>query len=252
MPSKKKKKCPECPPTGAPEYMLTYGDMMTLLVTFFVLLISFSSMQEAKFHQAIGSLKGALGILKTDAGFTLRRLKIPAYSKKSDVGEHEIKKVIEQLKEATEKKGTHEMVKIEQSKDRIHFEISNPMLFDSGRAELKSTSSNVLDKIASVLNLLDFEVRVEGHTDNVPINTPRYPSNWELSQTRALSVVKYFISKGVEPSRFQAIGYGKYRPIATNETPEGRALNRRVEINVNLKDEKTSELFEESELKLLQ
>jgi len=242
----KEKKCPDCPPVGAPAYMLTYGDMMTLLVTFFVLLISFSSTQEAKFNDAMGSLQGALGVLKA-SGSSLIKLSAPSHQYK-EKAEEELKKILEELKEASEKQGTQGMMEIIQTKDKIHFNISNPMLFESGSADLKDSSAPLLAQIASVLSLVPFEVRIEGHTDNVPINTPQFPSNWELSHARALAIVKRFINGGVDPARFQAIGYAEYRPIATNDTPEGRSLNRRVEISVNLKYEITNELFEENEL----
>jgi len=121
------------------------------------------------------------------------------------------------------------------------------MLFTSGSADLRLESSEILEQISRVLNMVSFEVRVEGHTDNIPISTERFPSNWELSQARALSVVRRFIENGVEPSRFQVIGYGEYRPKATNDTPEGRTINRRVEISVNLQSEISVQMLNEEE-----
>jgi len=217
----KAKKCPE-----------------SLLVTFFVLLISFSSMKETKFEKAMSSLKGALGVLMADRGSFVISQNVPLYEFQSGGEfEHKLEKVLQQLQDATEKSGTHEMVKVEKSADRIHFSISNPMLFSSGSNRLKTDSYELLKQISNVLAMLPYEVRVEGHTDNVPINTVKYPSNWELSAARALSVVRKFLEFGISPERFQVIGYGEFRPIATNATSTGRAINRRVEIYVNLKDE---------------
>ncbi|PID28501.1 MAG: flagellar motor protein MotB [Candidatus Cloacimonadota bacterium] len=243
----KKKKCPECPPVGAPEYMLTYGDMMTLLVTFFVLLISFSSVQESKFNQAMGSLKGAMGVLRTDAGAFILKQRVPKYSEGAGALEYELQKVLEEIENITEKQGTHEMINFTKSEDRINFNISNPMLFGSGQAVLRKDASGLLEKISSILKLFPYEIKVEGHTDNIPIHTAAFPSNWELSSARALAVVRKFVSYGVSPARFQAIGYGEFRPIATNDTSTGRAINRRVEISVSLKPEKNGSLLNDFE-----
>ncbi len=235
----KKFKCPDCPPVGAPEYMLTYGDMMTLLVTFFVLLISFSSMQEAKFSSAMISLKGALGIMKADAGSFIAPQTIPMFEVNKGDMEHEIEELLRQLAEETEKSGTHEKVKVTKAKDRIHFRLSTPMLFTSGSNILKSQANPILELISKLLTKTPYEIRVEGHTDNRPMYSAKFPSNWELSAGRALSVVRKFVDFGVPAERFQVIGYGEYRPVATNDTNEGRELNRRVEIFINLKkDEK--------------
>ena len=240
----KKKKCPDCPPVGAPSYMTTYGDMMTLLVTFFVLLISFSSIQESKFKQAMSSLQGALGVLAADGGRLILKPQMPYYEIKRHDFDYEMEKILQQLEELTEKSGTHENVKYERSKDRIHFSISNPMLFESGSSDVKSIADDILEQIARVLAMVPFEVRVEGHTDDIPIHTARFPSNWDLSASRALSVVQKFIDNGIAPERFQAIGFGEFRPIASNDTPEGRSQNRRVEIYVNLRDEVTGRLID--------
>ncbi|MEA1973192.1 MAG: OmpA family protein [Candidatus Cloacimonadota bacterium] len=238
----KQKKCPDCPPVGAPEYMATYGDMMTLLVTFFVLLISYSSMQEAKFSSAMISIRGALGVMKASATSKVRPQVTPFFDSKTGEIDYDIKQIIEQLDEETKKSGTHENVKITYEEGKIHFRISTPMLYSSGNANLKESSFKALDLIAKVLEKSSYEIRIEGHTDNVPIHTAKFPSNWELSTERAMSIVRRFVNQNVSPERFQVIGYGEYRPISTNETPKGRELNRRVEIYVNLKKEKSSEI----------
>jgi chemotaxis protein MotB len=218
--------------------MLTYGDMMTLLVTFFVLLISFSSTQASKFNSAAGSLKGALGVLSAQ-GTYIKQPSLPYTKVGKGYHDKEVKKIIQETKAMTERTGINEMVKITQSKDQIHYRISNPMMFDIGRAKIKDVGKPVLDQIVKLLNKTTYEVRIEGHTDNIPIHTRKYKNNWELSFARALSVTEYFISKDISAQRFQVIGYGEYRPIASNSTKAGRALNRRVEIYINLKTEVT-------------
>jgi chemotaxis protein MotB len=111
--------------------------------------------------------------------------------------------------------------------------LSGSYLFDSGRAELKPNSLAVLDTIANELRTSTNDISVDGHTDSNPIDSPRYPTNWELSSARALSVTRYFTeTSGIRAGRLMAAGYGEFRPIATNDTREHRALNRRVEIHV--------------------
>ena len=233
----KNKKCPECPKVGAPEYMLTYGDMMTLLVTFFVLLISFSSIEQSKFSIASTSLKGALGVLQGTQGQMLPMTKMPLFSVGRGKTDKLVEEIMKEIRTTAQKSGENEMLKITHDKDTIHFSLSAPMLFTTGSADLKDTAKPLIKLISDVLILFPFEIRVEGHTDNLPISTPMFPSNWELSFSRALSVAKQLNENGVNSSRFQVIGYGETRPIADNLTEEGRGLNRRVEIYVNLRSE---------------
>ncbi len=232
----KKKKCPDCPPPGAPAYMNTYGDMMTLLVTFFVLLISYSTIEQKKFTMAMTSLRGALGMMTASQGVSLPVSKMPMFQIGKGKIDQVIEAIIKQIREQLQKSGMQDQIKMTQSKDQIHFSISEPMLFESAQATVKPAADSLLVLIAEILNIVPFEIRVEGHTDNRPINTPRFPSNWELSFARGIALSRKLIEFGVSPNRFQVIGYGEYRPIADNSNPTGRALNRRVEIYVNLRE----------------
>jgi len=109
--------------------------------------------------------------------------------------------------------------------------IPNPVLFDSGSASLKESVCTVLDGIIKIAKKNDLAIQVEGHTDNIPISTPQYPSNWELSTMRAVHILKYLQTSGEIPSRrLVAVGYAEHHPMASNETPEGRQKNRRIEI----------------------
>jgi len=111
--------------------------------------------------------------------------------------------------------------------------LSGSYLFDSGRAELKPNSFAVLDAIAGELRVASNDIRVDGHTDSTPIESPRYPTNWELSAARAMAVTRYLNeTDGVRAGRLMAAGFGEFRPIADNDTREHRALNRRVEIHL--------------------
>jgi chemotaxis protein MotB len=121
-----------------------------------------------------------------------------------------------------------ELVEVRQMEDWLELEIKSSILFPSGSARLTGQAIPVLEKVAKILKEFPNPVQVEGFTDNVPINTTAYPSNWELSAGRAASVVHLFMKYNVRPERMVAIGYGEYRPIADNSTPEGRAKNRRV------------------------
>jgi chemotaxis protein MotB len=110
--------------------------------------------------------------------------------------------------------------------------LNNAILFDSGKADIKTDNDETLDKLGNILGSLDNYIRVEGHTDNIPIHTSVYPSNWELSSARAASVVRLFIDEGISPEKVVAVGYGEYKPVADNSTAEGRAKNRRIDIIV--------------------
>lgn len=232
----KQKKCPECPPVGAPAYMNTYGDMMTLLVTFFVLLISYSTIEQKKFTMAMTSLRGALGVMTSSQGVSLPVSSMPMFQIGKGRIDQIIENIIQQIREQLQRSGMQDQVRMTQSKDQIHFSISEPLLFNSGQAEVKPTADSLLVLIAEILNTVPFEIRVEGHTDNIPIRTARFPSNWELSFARGIALTRKMIDFGVSPERFQVIGYGEYRPIADNTSNQGRALNRRVEIYVNLRE----------------
>lgn len=222
-----KKKQEECPPPGAPAWMVTYGDMMTLLLTFFVLILSFSSIEKIKFKAAISSVQEGLGIWPESAGIMPQ---IVLYDNVERAEETE--EVIDEIAEMMRQNEIAEDVEVYNTPEGIRLVISDPLLFRSGSAELSGSFQQLLGGIAETIRDKRFsDIRVEGHTDNVPIQTSQYPSNWELSTARALSVVKYFaFEQGFEPAQLSAVGYGEYRPRAGNETAEGRGKNRRVEI----------------------
>ncbi|WP_372999088.1 flagellar motor protein MotB [Marinobacter sp.] len=112
----------------------------------------------------------------------------------------------------------------------VSFRIGNDILFESGEGMLSPAGFDALQQLLPVLESTDYRIKVTGHTDAVPINTPKYPSNWELSSARAATVVRYFITRGVSPERLSAVGFAGTRPLESNETSQGRARNRRVEL----------------------
>ncbi len=228
-----RKSSEECPPAGAPAWMVTYGDMMTLLLTFFVLIVSFSSIEQVKFRAAIHSIQEGLGIWPDNAGILLE-IDLDQAKKAQEAQE-----VIEELTAAMQELAMIESVEIYNTPSGLRVIISDPVLYQSGRAELSARFKSLLLSVAQTIKSRSFaEVRIEGHTDNVPINTPKYPSNWELSAARALAATKYLaFTGGIPADRLSAIGYGEYRPIEPNDTREGRAKNRRVEIHLEFPSE---------------
>ncbi len=233
--AKKQKKCEEAP-KGAPLWMVTYGDLMSLLLTFFVLIVSFSSMQESKFLQALGSLKGALGIMRhMESSFVKPYVAFPKLTSKD---KKRLSLMIQSMKMSLQEKELDKKVKMNIKDNGILIRIDAPLLFPSGKADLKSEVIPVLDKIVEMAKGWPNSIRIEGHTDNRPIHSVRFPSNWELSSARAIAVLRYFIKRGVPAGRLAAVGYGEYHPLLPNTTPENMAKNRRVEIYIKYKEYK--------------
>lgn len=226
--AERKKKEDEGPDEG---WLATFGDLMSLLMTFFVLLLTFSSIQLDKFKKAMGSLRGALGVLEMDRGEKLMSRQFAAYDSYVNA-KQELENYVEKLQ-------MDEMVSIELVHGRgLKIVISTAILFNSGEARLKKTIYPILEKVGNFMKQNEhFKILVEGHTDNVPIHTVQFESNWELSASRALSVLKFFIDNiGIPPDRLMAVGHGEYQPIVPNTTSENRARNRRVEIYVEAGD----------------
>jgi len=229
-----RKKVEDDPPPSAPFWMLTYSDMVTLMLTFFVLLVSFSNMDEVKFGAAANSLKGALGVMKNyPSPVQTRSISL---SEAGEKFEKEVRENIGQLQEAAQKMGMEDQIQIKYTGSGLLIRMGDKVMFDVGKAELKPMAYPLLDIIGDMIKDKSKEVLVSGHTDNVPINTPLYPSNWELSLARAMTVVKYMINQSdVPPEKLVPAGYAEYRPVAPNTTDENRQFNRRVEFLVTWK-----------------
>jgi len=228
---------------GAPGWMVTFGDMMSLLLTFFVMLTSFAYFDERRFIEVSGSLKKALGVLPGWKG--------PVQPVKRQQGsgrvEESLKNTLEplNLRRMLETIGLGKEIKVRKVEGGIAVSIPSAVLFERGKAVLKEGAKDVLHKVALLLK--EFKgctIRVEGHTDNIPIRGGRYSSNWELSAARASSVVEFFQEDGIDPKSLLAVGYGETKPIASNATEEGRAKNRRVEVIIVPPKKKEFSLFE--------
>lgn len=124
------------------------------------------------------------------------------------------------------------MITVSSNELWLQIELKDSILFGSGSAETSEQAQKIFDEIAAILKSYSNPVQVEGFTDNIPIKSAKYPTNWELSSARASAIVKYLVTKGVAPERLSAVGYGEYQPVAPNTTEAGRAQNRRVAIMV--------------------
>ena len=203
-------------------WLTTFNDLVTLLMVFFVLLFTMSTLDTRKLKSFQGSLQSGLGILmageKVSVGVIEPGKNIEAPSKQ-DIGDS-----IRNLDSLPSVAAVY-------TDEGIKITLEDKILFQSGVADINKMAFPILDKIITVLKSTSQPIRVEGHTDNDPIHTEKFPSNWELSTARAVNVVKYFTTVGpIAPERLSAVGYGQSRPLFLNDTSEHKARNRRVEI----------------------
>ncbi len=208
-------------------WLLTYADLITLLLAFFVVMYSMSQVDAKKFGKVAealnGVLKGGESIVKTQAD-----------PKKTGHGLLQIgnlKMIQKQIEERFKEINRQGEIKTEVTERGLVVHIMESALFKASSATLQPRALQVLDLIAAKVKGLPNHVRIEGHTDDQPINTSVYPTNWELSSARATAVVRYFTNThGISPERISALGYGEYRPVKPNNSIENRAQNRRVDV----------------------
>jgi len=216
-------------------WLVTYADLMTLLLVFFILMYAISSLNLSKFKHVISSIQVNLGEKNPGMGL-LEIVKVPERLDKkvslADLSglksrENEMLGDLDDL--IQEKKlGKHIIAQI--SEGKIYIQIRGKVLFDSGAAQLNEDAKPILDKIIDIIqDYEEFNVNIKGHTDNTPISTAQFASNWELSAIRATTVLKYLIDGQVNPMRLTATGYGDFLPLVANNSAENRAINRRVE-----------------------
>ncbi|MCB2291926.1 OmpA family protein [Clostridium algoriphilum] len=236
----RKKKVKEEMRTDA--WIATFADTMTLLLTFFVLLYSFSTVDAAKFKQIASSLQSVLtgesgkSVLETSVksgetplvgeGVTTTTT---TTTTTSNTNTEDIYKKVQNFI----KNKKLEATVIIKSDDRgVIIQLRENIIFKSGNAEIIDKSKSVLSSINALIATFPNDIVIEGHTDNIPISNAKYKNNWQLSSDRALSVLEYFVtSKGqTHPERFKSIAYGQYQPIVANNSDKNRALNRRVNI----------------------
>ncbi len=213
--------------------MTTYGDLITQILIFFVLLFSLSSIDKHKFDIAMLSLQGSLGII--EGGMTLKEEDfIEAGDIESFLASAEEQRELELLEKRVQKIIDEDNlggIQVDLDERGLLIRFVEGVLFDSGKANIKDNAKTILDKLAPLLIESHRHLRIEGHTDNLPISTKEFPSNWELSTSRAVNVIKYMIEgHNLSPYIMSAAGYSEYRPIAPNDSAKNRALNRRVDI----------------------
>lgn len=214
-------------PENHERWLLTYVDLITLLLGLFVILYAMSKIDSAKYAQLITALSGVFGgsqasIVNGGSGV----IDLPASMLKT---EREL--IGDKLKKAFRNQLGDGPVFITNEERGLTVHILEELLFASGNAEFKQNSLAILDTLASVLKTVPNDLRVEGHTDNVPISTQLFPSNWHLSVERAVNAGFYLIEKhGLAPARVSVVGFSEYHPLVPNTSNENRARNRRVDI----------------------
>ncbi|MCP3665109.1 MAG: flagellar motor protein MotD [Gammaproteobacteria bacterium] len=250
-------------PENHERWLVSYADFITLLFAFFVVMYSISSVNDGKYRVLSNTLTEAF--VTSTQSLDPIQIGDPVLSTHPEAGEYvsdqggsgeqeDITESTEEtlpdieapplaLAEITDKLENilapfvdEELVDITQTDDGIEVEMSSKMLFTSGSARLSGDALKALRNIAKVIAPIPNRILVEGHTDNIPIKTPSFPSNWELSAARAASVVHLFSKQDVAPTRMAAIGYGEFQPREDNSTLEGRQTNRRVALIILSKD----------------
>ena len=204
-------------------WAITYGDLMSYLMIFFLLLFSFSiakgSKSVKKYDESLIQIQKAFG-----GELSKEQLLKKEIQKKEENLENKLKEIQET--------NLKNILELDTNEKRVRLVLKDALLFDSGSADLKENAKKVLIEVVNELKKLPNEIVVEGHTDNIPIKGGAYKSNFELSMSRAYSVIKFMQDNGVDPKRLSGIGYGEYKPVSDNSTPQGRAKNRRIEISI--------------------
>jgi chemotaxis protein MotB len=235
-------------------WLVSYADMITLLMVLFVVLFAMGQTDKSKLEVLRTSLQRAFSVevlrgtdassLRGSTGESLIPPPVPMAitqemiamtgmpnpDAKMAAALHEVREALSEIPVPPDASGS---VDVGASREGIVISLAGNMLFDSGKADLKPRGMTLLDTLSERLRTMPNEIRVEGHTDNIPIATALYPSNWELSSARATTVGRYLVEHSeVAPRRISAAGYGEFRPVAPNDSREGRARNRRVDLVV--------------------
>lgn len=228
-------------------WLISYADFITLLFAFFVVMYAISSVSEGKYRVLSGSLVNAFKNVSATASMDHmagpnssaaahqleQQAKSPKVEQERQVARERMSQMALNLQQALGPLLKEGKVRVTEGVQGISVEINASVLFAVGDATLGGSAVSVLRSVAKVLATTEYPITVEGHTDNTPIVTALFPSNWELSVVRASTVVRLFQDAGVSPWRLTATGYGEQRPVATNSTAEGKARNRRVTITID-------------------
>ena len=223
---------------GAPAWVVTFGDLMSLLLCFFVLLLSFSEMDRNKYRVVSGSVRNAFGLQRKKPVFeSPKGQKMIAKEFDQAIIISKVKEVIQPILHELEEenKELKELVDIEVGENQVTIRMMGEATFETGKASLRPELIPLLLKIGEMLSATKGEIIIAGHTDNIPLSGGVFGSNLGLSMARAGSVAEFLLkSSSIDPQRISAMGFGEYRPLTSNDTEEGRRKNRRVEIIVSL------------------
>lgn len=216
--------------------MATFSDIATLMLCFFVLLLSFANMDVQNFRTALGSVKAAFGVqFKVNGSYEALSSSpveladvqmVPPNIHELTASEDEVVSIVEEF---IERRGLGEALEVSGDPRGVIVRAKDHVLFDSGQARLKDGAVPVLDAMTELFRAFNGRLAIEGHTDNRPISTPQFPSNWELSAARAAAVLRFMSQDGLDPALVYIAGYAHMRPVVPNATDEARARNRRVE-----------------------
>lgn len=214
----------------APFWLTTYSDMVTLLLTFFVMIVAMSEIKKDRLMEALSFFTGRTSVFENAQP-------IPVYPGDSQEEEERVNRAeqVEVFVEEIKQMGLEDKVEVNFKDATMHVVITDSVMFSSGSTRLENTAQRVLSLVTGVLTEAKQTVTVIGHTDNQPINTFQFPSNWELSASRAASVVRYMLTQDIplSPDNFQAVGKGEFEPVASNRTASGRSRNRRIELLIS-------------------
>jgi chemotaxis protein MotB len=212
---------------NADRWLLTYADLITLLLGLFVILYGMSKIDAVKYSQVVVALGGVFGGEKVGA----MTGKTGVMLNEVNSLQQERTRIMKEIGQAIGQTTNPNLVNLTQNERGVTIHLMEELLFPSGSAELKQSSVQTMDAIALVLQRIPNDIRIEGHTDNVPIHTDRFPSNWHLSVDRALAAGFFMINKhGLNPEKVSVVGYSEYRPLMPNTSAENRLRNRRVDI----------------------
>ncbi len=241
------------PPADNDDWLMTYTDLVTLLITLFIVMVAHASFDKNNGDAGLLPLSTSIprifhgeptGILETGKVFDPASVEAngvktsdlsggaedgDSLDKVAEPDPEKVKRAAE-LQSAVNKAGLQDSVEIEVISNEIAMRINEKVLFPSGQADLSGQGQKLLEQIIPTMHEGHYQIVVEGHTDNIPISTDRYPSNWELSAARAISVIHFFENQKISKDRMSAVAFGDAHPIESNDSEEGRQRNRRVQI----------------------
>jgi chemotaxis protein MotB len=213
---------------SGPGWEIVYSGFILILLCFFIMLCSFSTMEEAKIMRFVRSFSNAVSFFPGGSQFETGTVILPR-SGGMVASRSGMAKLFEDLESLTDRFDLEDDIELLFSKEGLVMRLSEHTLFESGVATISQQALPMLEKIGVLIAQTDYLIRIEGHTDNVPIHTAAFPSNWELSTARAVNVLRYFIQDHrIDAQRMSAEGFGEFRPLVPNDTRENRATNRRV------------------------